>query len=505
MNREQTKRMYSILTSHAQKLGQVKPLLRKFGREDLFFLLVNLLNRQDADNDWSFDRCREVEAAPDGFLDLWPREHYKSTIITFALGIQRILRDPETTIGIFSFNRPAAKKALRQIKTEFETNAKLRDLYPEILYADPKKESPKWSEDDGIVVRRKGNPKEATVEAWGLVDGQPTGAHFRHLMYDDVVTKESVTTPDMIRKVTESFALSLNLGAKGGTRAACGTRYHYNDTYAEMGKRGTFEPRLYAATKDGTLEGEPWLLTRAELAKKVVDFGPYVAACQLFNKPEMDSKQGFKKGWLRYWPANHYNALNLYLLLDPANEKKVENDYSCFMVVGLGADQNYYIVDMVRDRLSLTERTNVLFKLHQTYRPKATGIERYGKDADIQHYQDRMSRDNYRFPIIETGGPMPKNDRIKQLVPYFEQGRVYLPERCVRVNYEGVSEDLSQAFVNDEYAFFPFAPHDDMMDCLARIMDPDLGATFPRGDASDPHGFKRSIARKPYEPLEQPL
>ena len=116
---------------------------------------------------------------PDGYLDLWFREGYKSTIITYALTIQDILNDPNITIGIFSYNRPTAKAFLRQIKREFEMNTLLKDLFPEILWSYPQSEAPKWSEDEGIVVKRKINPKESTVEAWGLVDGQPTGRHFK--------------------------------------------------------------------------------------------------------------------------------------------------------------------------------------------------------------------------------------------------------------------------------------------------------------------------------------
>lgn len=504
MTRTQAHKQYELALALAKKQGQVKKLLRRLGREDLFFLLVYLLNRKDADNDWVCDRCREIQADPDGYLDLWPREHYKSTIITFAGNIQQIINNPEITIGIFSFTRPIAKAFLRQIKMEFETNAKLKSLYPDVLYADPKKESPKWSEDEGIVVRRKGNPKEATVEAWGLVDGQPTSKHFGVLNYDDVVTKESVTTPEMIQKVTDAFSLSLNLGAQGGSMRAAGTRYHYNDTYAEMVSRGTFRLRLYTATKNGVIDGEPVLWSRETLAKKIRDQGPYVSSCQLFNNPTMDKSQGFRKEWLRYWPADRFNALNVFLLCDPANEKKKENDYTVFWVIGLGADGNYYLIDIVRDRLSLTERANVLFKLHQTYHPKMTGYERYGMQADIQHYQERMKRDNYRFPIIELGGSIPKNDRIKAMIPLFEQGRVYLPERCVRSNYEGVTEDLVQVFINDEYLAFPFAAHDDMLDCMARILDEKLGANFPRGNTRDPIGYLRP-SPKPYDPINQPL
>lgn len=185
----------------------------EIGKVDRFFLATHLLGRADLVHPWLYARCREVERAPDGHLDLWAREHGKSSLITFSGAVQEILRDPEITIGIFSHTRPIAKGFLRQIKSEFEGNEKLKQLYPDILWQAPRREAQKWSEDDGIVVRRKGNPKEATVEAWGLVDGQPTGKHFRLLIYDDVVTLESVTSPEMINKVTNAWALSLNLGA----------------------------------------------------------------------------------------------------------------------------------------------------------------------------------------------------------------------------------------------------------------------------------------------------
>ena len=453
--------------------------IAELGRRDLFFLLVNILGRDDVDRDWLYDRCNEVQASPDGHLDLWAREHYKSTIITFGLTVQDIMKDPEVTVGIFSHSRPIAKGFLRQIKREFENNTLLKALYPGVLYQDPGRYSPKWSEDDGIIVRRKGNPKEATVEAWGLVDGQPTGKHFRLMLYDDVVTRESVTTPDMIKKVTNAWELSRNLGADGGTSRYVGTRYHFNDTYQTMMRRGAAKPRIYPATVDGTVNGEPVLLRREALAEKRRDMGPYTFGCQMLLDPKADETQGFKEEWLRVWPAQHTKDLNLYILVDPASKKKKENDYTFMVVVGLGDDENYYVVTMIRDRLNLTERANALFALHRQFRPLSVGYEEYGLQADIEHMKDRMARENYRFDITPLGGRVGKEDRIKRLVPLFEQGRVMLPETCFRVNHEGINEDLTRIFVDDEFLPFPVAAHDDMLDGLARIQDPSFPMKSP--------------------------
>ena len=496
MTRLEMEERYVLDMAEAIKSGGAEcahELARHLATTDLYYLLTNVLGRVDVRNDWLFDRCIEVQEDRDEFLDLWSREHYKSTIISFALTIQDILINPEVTCGIFSCTRPLAKRLLRQIKFELEANKRLKDLFPDILYADPRRESPKWSEDDGIIVKRTTNPAAATVEAWGLVDGQPTGKHFSLMVYDDVVTRESVTTPDMIRKVTEAWELSRNLSAHGGRTRYIGTRYHMNDTYATIMEREAATPRIYPATEDGTPDGEPVFLTREQLQKKRKEQGPYTFASQMLQNPTADDAQGFDRLWLRHARIDSYDGMNVYIVVDPASEKKKDSDYTVMMVIGLGQDDNYYILDLVRDRLNLTERGRKIMELHRQYKPKAVGYEKYGLQADVEFVKYIQAQENYRFDVIELGGQMPKNDRIRRLIPLFEQGRIYLPMSLHYVDYQGRSSDLVRDFVDQEYISFPVSHHDDMLDCLARITDPTLGATFPKVVKSQ--NFKRKRNR----------
>lgn len=479
---------YGPLLSSLQTLSdeEQETYLAEWGRTDLYFLLRYILKASYADNEWCFNRCREVQANPNGYLDLWAREHFKSTIITFALTIQDILNDPEITVGIFSHTRPIAKGFLRQIMREFEGNEDLKRLFPNILWANPRKEAPKWSEDDGIVVKRKSNPKESTVEAWGVVDGQPTSKHFKVLNYDDIVTRESVGTPEMMAKTTEALVLSYNLGSHGGVRRFIGTRYHYNDSYRTLIERKTAAPRIYAATDTGKVDGKPVFLTSEALAKKRTDMGPYVFGCQMLQDPTADSKQGFKEEWLKFYsPPVKHGYMAKVILVDPANEKKETSDYTSAWVLGLNDDQKIYVLDIVRDRLNLTERTDLLFNLHRKYQPLQVGYERYGMQSDIEHIKEEMKRRVYSFEITELGGPMPKNDRIRRLIPLFEQGRIILPDHLKRTNYEGREQDLIDVFIDEEFKAFPVAAHDDMLDALARIEDEKIIVEFPMSWAND--------------------
>ena len=475
---------------------------------DRFFLLGILLKRVDIFDPWLYARCREVERDPDGFLDLWAREHYKSTIITYAGAIQEILKNPEITICIFSFNKPIARAFLRQVKYELESNSELQRLFPNVLFADPKKESPRWSEDSGLVVKRRSNPKESTLEAHGLVDGQPTSKHFLLRIYDDVVTLDSVTSPEMVTKTTDAWSLSDNLGARGEDGLArvwtVGTRYSFGDTYNTMLEMGAVKPRIYPATDDGSLDGRPVFLPEHVWADKKKRQTLSTLAAQMLQNPAAGNAAIFKKEWLRFQEVRPA-TLNVYILCDPASSKKKGSDKTAIPVIGLDAAGNRWLLDGYHHRMGLSERYMRIKELRKTWTRMPgvqivrVGYERYGSTSDLEYFEEMMQRDRDEFEIVELAwpreGPGSKTDRVQRLEPYFRNSRFFLPavvpeetkaQRLVREkgqafriyspvqrrDEEGRIYSLNKNFL-EEYLTFPFCVHDDLIDATSRIEDID--------------------------------
>lgn len=472
--------------AEGRRTGKLNQVVRLLVCSDLFYLLARVCKRTDMLNSFAFARCREVEAAPNGYCDLWAREHFKSSIITFGLTIQDILKDPDITFGIFSHTRPIAKAFLRQIMRELESNRTLHAAFSDVLWGEDTRQAPKWSEDDGIIVKRGGNPNEATVEAWGLVDGQPVSKHFKVLLYDDIVVQASVSTPEMIQKTMSRLEESYSLGVSpGGIRRFAGTRWHFNDCYRTIVERGTAKPREHPGRKGGTEDGESIYWPEETHNEKRRDMGPYTYAAQILLNPKADMMQGFRREWLRKYRRIQQSQMNWYICVDGASSKKRGSDYTAMWAVGLGRDGNYYCVPEVRDRLNLKERGDRLFDLHRKYKPRQVRYEKYGLMSDIEHFQARMESENYRFQITEVAGQTSKQDRVKRLVPIFEAGRIWLPETFNITDWQKTTVDLVHAFIEEEYMAFPVGLHDDMLDALSRIAEPDLKLLWPKEAAND--------------------
>ena len=445
-----------------------------------------------------------MENGPDGFCDIWAREHYKSTIITFAGVIQEILKNPDITIGLFSHTKPIAKGFLAQIQREFESNENLKLCFPDILYNNPAKESRSWSLDGGLIVRRQSNPKECTIEAHGLVDGQPTSKHFQLMIYDDVVTRESVNTPEQIEKTTEAWELSDNLGTMGGRKWIIGTRYHYADTYAAILKRGAARARIYPATHNGQMDGKPVLFTQTEWERRIRDQGEATVACQLLANPLAGHQRMFDVNDLQVYEVRPM-TLMAYLLIDPARSVKKDSANTAMVVIGIDAAGNKYLLDGVDHKMDLMDRWKWMRDLWETWR-RAPGImglhvgyERFGAIADLDYFHERQRIEGCSFEIAELewprDGERSKVDRVQRLVPDIKGHRFYLPyptdnDRLTRVQRDMVSSGYEYRLARpilrlDEnkarydvaerlkicVSYFPFGGLVDIIDATSRIYD----------------------------------
>lgn len=463
-----TKEQYIELIEELRKLKEEdrNKVIRHLCLTDIFFLSFFVLDQQFYYNDFAFNLCQRVSENP---WQLWlvARGHLKSLTITVAHNIQLILQNPNVAIAIPSYNLKTAKSFVRQLKIILESNTLLKAIFPDILYQNPATESPKWSEQEGLVVKRTTTRKEPTVMGFGLVDGQATGYHFDVLSFDDVVTQDSVTSSEMIAKTTERLQLADNIGMPSTLKKYCGTRYHYFDTYATVQK--VTPTTVIPATDNGELDGNPVFLTKEELDKKLKEQGRYIFSAQMLLKPVAKEDQTFHLEDFRYY--EELPRVNYYIACDPANTKSKKSDFTAYLVFGFSEDRKVYLVDGVHDKLNLAQRYSVLKALNERYKPLVIGYEKYGLQADVDFFRMENAKTGYYMPISEMGGSVSKEDRILRLASLFERKDLLFPRHLPYVRVFG-NEPID--IVNNlqmELMAFPFAEHDDLSDCLSRCFD----------------------------------
>ena len=411
-------------------------------------------------------------------LELTPT--HNSTIITFGKNIQDILashgEDPlpewggrEVTIGIFSFNRPSAKKFLRQIKVEFENNQELKDLFPDVLYQDPKKDSSKWSEDDGLVVKRKSNPRESTVEATGLVDGQPTGMHYVIRSYDDVVTLESARSVEMIKKTTQAWGLSLSLGSDGGHSRYAGTFYADGDTYSEIIERGGATPRLFPATDNGLSSGKPVLFSKEYLDSKKFA-GIYDFSCQYLCDPIPDENAYFTVNDFQ-WYDELPNDLRKYGASDYAVTEG-DGDFTEHGVCGLAPNDHIYILDWWYAQTTADEWIDSQIDLAERHQPLRWAAEGgVIRRATEPFLNKRMRERRVFFTMKYFPSITDKPTNCRSFQARARQGMIHLPKNT------SWAQDLVAQLLR-----FPKSKKDDKVDVcglFGRMIDDMYGPIVP--------------------------
>jgi len=445
---------------------------------DLWFVVFFIMGWEGSNHPFVVDACREVEDGPEtNTVDIWARGHGKSTVITGAEIIQRVLRDPEERVCIMSHKAPAAKAFLRRIKHQFETNERLKLIFPDVLWENPHRDSPKWSEDEGIILKRTGIYTEATVEAAGLIEGMPTGKHYTYRVYDDIMVQDYVKSPERMRELESKFKMSEYLSSPPHHNRVIGTFYHHSDILVNlvsmMDDEG--EPVYHFRKKPAVdEEGVPHMMSMQEIKKLKMDRDSFRTQYLLDPTPSSDMK--LRPSDLRYVKKSDIpKDLMIYMTVDPAGDAKRGSDSWAMWVIGVDPEtdevgaHDIYLLNGLVSPLGESEGIEEIARMYlKAGVVQKLGIEKVGLStaevhikAELKARGRRVNEDDGSLVLLRPSGRNKVDRIIKSLEWPLRNGKIHI--------VDSVPTQYSDRLVT-EMEKFPFW-HDDALDALSYIYD----------------------------------
>lgn len=477
-----------IFSEIASKKLDAIPTYRSLLLNDLFFMVCFGMQIEKANHPFVVEQCRVVQDGPrTDTLDVWARFHFKSVIITQAETIQYHLKNPEHCTGILAYVRPAAKAFVaKSIKPLLENSEFLKQCFPDVLWNKPESQAPKWSDDEGLVFRRKSDSrKESTIEAWGLVEGMPTGRHFERLIFDDIETDDIRESPDMLEKVYSKFQMAntnLGTGSDNDVVRIIGTYYSHFGPIVRIGQMkyddGTpiYKLRVVPGSDNGERDGNPVLMEKNtwEKAKKSVHFNSQ----QLCNPTPVSDLKLDKDSLVPIAPDKIPRDVYKFMVLDQAGgdeTDKQSTDLWSFAIIGVEphyddiGQSNIYILDVEADKMSHSEGINGVVTMYlRNGIIEQMGVEKVGLSTTEIHIANalkikgrRLSLAAGNLVLLKPAGRS-KERRVESALQWpLNNGKIF---------YSTAIHSKYIDAIRDEMDKFPFY-HVDILDAIAYSYD----------------------------------
>ena len=436
----------------------------------------------------------------DRILIAAPRGNAKTTKITRAYVLWRIIRGDCHNVLIVSDTIDQAKKSLEQIEVELEENPRLLDDFPEATG-----EGRIWQQEMCVT-------KNDILISCAGAGKRIRGLNFRGhrpdvIILDDLENDENVRTKAQRDKLEHWFTHTvLYLGPPDRSELIIyiGTYLHYDGLMARIEKRGDFRVKkfkalirwphrmdlwegwkrrwkedrgdaelFYVENRDEMERGARVLWPNIQPLYTLMEewaSNPRAFNAELQNEPLDEESRVFRVGPEGLWQEFPQNLVT-FGAVDPAMGKR-RGDMSAIVVVGRDPKTGkVYEVESRIGRIPPQRLIDEIIRLHEKWRCIRWGIE----DVAFQEFfrqiliKEGLKR---RVPIPAVGIRTQTNKelRIESLAPYIENGTLY------------ISPD-SQVLI-DQLNFYPLADHDDGPDALEmafRLAYQEAPVEFKRG------------------------
>jgi len=442
-------------------------------------------------------------------LGVIPRSHLKTSLMTQAYAMWRLVRNTEERILIYTSTFDFAATIMNYIRTTFEGGGTHGELflqcYGEII-PHPNDRS-KWTAND-ITIKRQGGFSDPSIKARGI-GSRVVGGHHTVQLVDDLVVEE-LTRQQMDKAIRELDGLDpLYHSVALGERRYVGTPWAFYDPivyicrywrdalvvripWRDADKKPVFKYRE-ADRALGLPEGAS-IKEYTAYAEGMKRRNAWFFACQYECYPQSEDGIGFRKEWFKYFKmaAGTFIELdrdeketgrkvraaecNTFILVDPnvidppgsrTGNTNVEirrkGDFAAWVVLCVSPDNNWYIPRVIRWRCNVDQFLARTHELVALWAPKWVAIEQVAAQRLFFHLFTRDFRDGKpKFQIIPwAGGHASKPVRIKGLIPFYSNGFVHHRVADQPEITQGFS-DLEGELLDGEGA-----EHDDASDALS--------------------------------------
>lgn len=291
----------------------------------------------------------------------------KSTSITVAISIFRILRDPNIRILIASKTHNFAKDVLKEVKGHLETNEQLTDIFG-VQRGD------KWGESEIVVGGRTKILKESTVSTVGA-EGQVVGKHYDCIFVDDLVDEKNSRTQYMRDQIRVFYYKTLMPTLEpGGELHLVGTRYHYGDLYGHL-QRNEMKTCTQVIPVLNDKDQTPWpeKFTPTEVKKRKRAMGLAIFTTQMQCDADQMRGEVFE---IDYMPevdiAEVPSDAKIYVGVDVSTGEGA--DFFAMVALAMSGSK-FWVLDFFERKIKFSDQVRKIVEWNDKYAPVKFGIE----------------------------------------------------------------------------------------------------------------------------------